>query len=239
MRERSSDSVRARVRVWVARLDEEPPTPAALAAVLTDEERHRAAAIASAVQRRRFVVGRGVLRALLAAAMRCPPQEVAIVRPGHGKPTVVGRAGAAGRPPQFNVSHSEGLLVVAIGADTGVGVDIERLRRLRDPEALAARVLAPEERAAFDGAPDRDAALLERWTGKEAVLKGLGDGLAGDPAAVVVDAVGPDPRARAVRIGGVGSPWHVRSLTPAPGYVGAVAAPCPGFSLQVRSWTAP
>jgi len=74
----------------------------------------------------------------------------------------------------FSLSHSEGYAAIAV-ADAPVGVDVERLsriRRIRGFERFAARVCAPGERCGslFE--------LLELWTRKEAYMKLDGRGLA-------------------------------------------------------------
>lgn len=80
--------------------------------------------------------------------------------------------------PQFNISHSGGLAVCAL-SDSPVGVDIERLRPMRDPIALADRFFAPAEKAAIRASEAPSEAFLEVWVRKEAFLKLSGRGIDG------------------------------------------------------------
>ncbi len=66
----------------------------------------------------------------------------------------------------------------------GIGTDIVQIARMkaalgRRGEALAQRLLAPEELPAFSGHPDPARFLAKRFAIKEAVLKALGTGLRG------------------------------------------------------------
>jgi 4'-phosphopantetheinyl transferase len=66
-----------------------------------------------------------------------------------------------------------------VSATAPVGIDVEAIGRHGDDDALLARVLAPEERAALRRLPParRDAAFTDIWCRKEAYLKALGEGL--------------------------------------------------------------
>jgi 4'-phosphopantetheinyl transferase len=128
----------------------------------------------------------------------------------HGKPRIAGG-------PAFSASARDGLAVVAV-ADAEVGVDVERWS---GPDGLegAALALAPGERAAASD----PVAFLALWTRKEAYLKGIGRGLAEDPARVTFG--GEDEAGWAPVVhDGVWTEWVVRTLPGLPaGVVGALA----------------
>jgi phosphopantetheinyl transferase len=114
----------------------------------------------------------------------------------------------------FNVSHTGPHLFVATCSGGPVGIDAEQVRPLHDPDAVAARALAPRERSALARLTraDRNAAVLRAWTRKEALLKGDGIGLGRPPASLEVDldeapAAG-SPRARPL-LHSAGWPWHL------------------------------
>ena len=97
--------------------------------------------------------------------------------------TAVGRElsaaviGDAEHPLPCNLSHSGHLVVFAIARSpciTHLGVDLEMRRKAPRPAAFASRILAEGEAA---GATD----LVAAWTIKEAALKAVRVGLAGDP----------------------------------------------------------
>ncbi len=82
----------------------------------------------------------------------------------------------------YSLSHSHGLVAVAIARDCAVGIDVEQARDPRDLAALIDEIAAPDERDWLAAAPDH-AERLRRfyccWTRKESQLKmhlrGIGD----------------------------------------------------------------
>lgn len=207
-----------------------PPQPGAgdeqmgsAAALLSAAERARAAAMGNREVRHRFTAARARLRGLLAAALEVEPCALVLVEGAHGKPALGGRyRGALG----FNVSHAEGRCAVALSVKGEVGVDVERVRPLRDWRRVAARVLTPPELDALERAA-ADAGVEERFFGEwcrvEAELKAVGCGIAG-----------LDERRRGVS-------WpalHVQTVPLAePGYVCAVAL-WPA-SATASTWASP
>lgn len=121
--------------------------------------------------------GREPLRELLAAYLRCDAGEVQLIESEHGRPEL---AAAHASNLSFNWSHSGDQAVFAIGIDVQPGVDIERLRPRPRALEIAQRYFDAEETHALEAAGEeaRNAAFLELWTAKEAVLKALGRGIA-------------------------------------------------------------
>ncbi|MCR5490950.1 MAG: 4'-phosphopantetheinyl transferase superfamily protein [Bacilli bacterium] len=85
------------------------------------------------------------------------------------------RVGERGKPLSdkmyFNVSHSHGFVALAIGEDSHIGIDIEKIRPIK--EDLKKFVSSEEE---FALAKD-DSTFFEIWTSKEALLKAMGNGI--------------------------------------------------------------
>ena len=81
----------------------------------------------------------------------------------------------------FSLSHTANTVAVAVSR-AAVGVDIEQYRTPRT-DRLAARVLTAREHAEFEKAPERDAFLLQKWVGKEAIFK-KGDEKVFSPASI-------------------------------------------------------
>lgn len=97
-------------------------------------------------------------------------------------PDLLGRIAidAADRPSlpislDFNISHTDGLVVLIAGDDGAVGIDVERLRPL-DPDDLGTALTAADRRR-IAAADDPAAAMLQCWTAKEAVVKAAGLGI--------------------------------------------------------------
>jgi 4'-phosphopantetheinyl transferase len=161
------------IHVWVA--NEERVRRAdveTLQTILHDSERERAARYRRPEDRLRSTVARGLARrALTHFDARTEPDNWAIVTEPHGRPVVEGG-------PWFSVTHTPGLVAVAVGA-VAVGIDAEDLTRSTDVDAIAKRWLHPRERAVLQGIGDeeRRRRFFEIWTLKEAYSKALGLGL--------------------------------------------------------------
>ncbi|MCF8052243.1 MAG: 4'-phosphopantetheinyl transferase superfamily protein [Desulfobacterales bacterium] len=74
----------------------------------------------------------------------------------------------------WSLSHKSGC-VAAVAAPAPVGIDIEKIRPVK--EGLAERIAAPDEWRLFPGEGLSD--FFRCWTAKEAVLKAAGVGIAG------------------------------------------------------------
>lgn len=145
-------------------------------ALLSPPELERADAFVRAVDRRCFALVRGALRRAVAGALGGDPASVAFTEGPHGKPAVAGAGDL-----HVNVSHTDGLALLALGRDAPLGVDVERARDDVNALDLARRYFAPAEADALEAlpAPERPRAFLRLWTRKEAVLKASGRGIGG------------------------------------------------------------
>ena len=82
-------------------------------------------------------------------------------------------------PWHFSISHTRRRAFCVL-AEYPVGLDAEEADRDIDLR-LAEKVLSPPEKAQFDAAEDKRAALLRFWVLKEAAAKLSGEGLRGYP----------------------------------------------------------
>ena len=82
-------------------------------------------------------------------------------------------------PRYFSISHTKRRAFCVL-AEYPVGMDAEETDRDIDLR-LAEKVLSPPEKAQFDAAEDKRAALLRFWVLKEAAAKLSGEGLRGYP----------------------------------------------------------
>jgi 4'-phosphopantetheinyl transferase len=158
------------VFVWLVDLCRPPISEDELFRRLTLEEQARAMRYKIAKAREQFVIGRGVLRGLLADYLGLAPVAVPLDYLPSGKPVLTGASSL-----HFNVTHTDGILVLAAGRRR-VGVDVERVRTLTDADGLVGRYFSPAEGAEFRALPERHrpAAFFRGWTCKEAVIKAAG-----------------------------------------------------------------
>ncbi|WP_424361135.1 4'-phosphopantetheinyl transferase family protein [Methylocystis parvus] len=152
-----------------------PAQWAALAELLNDEERARAERFAFEEDRQAYVAAHGLLRVELSRRVDLPPQEWRFGVRAHGKPYLLDPP----RDLRFNMSHTRGMVAVALAEGVEIGVDVEPSDRRAESMKLAKRFFAPEEvalLAAVEGEARRDM-FFAIWTLKEAVVKATGQGL--------------------------------------------------------------
>jgi 4'-phosphopantetheinyl transferase len=220
------------IEVHVASLDVDEDRLAELRSHLDAEERAREAALVIPGAKRRFVCARGLLRELLSERVGGAPANVPLRIGEIGKPAL----DPAVNPHDlhFNLSHSGELVLVAMAEGLEVGVDVERPRRLRRPEALATRILTPGELEVWHSVPAgrRDEELLGIWTRKEACVKAMGAGLRIPLREVELIAGGSSGEWRVAGEGRGTGRWTVLDLETGEGYVGAVAGDGGGWRLS-------
>ncbi len=151
-------------------------------ALLDDAERVRWNRSLSGEARHAFALCRAALRVSLAEHAGCGVDELSFGHLDHGKPFAIagGRRSSIG----FNVSHSGGHGLIAIGGHGDLGVDVEERSPHRDFAELTGRVYGPLERqrlARVSGTA-RLHLFYRLWTMKEALLKAIGTGLSLGPA---------------------------------------------------------
>ena len=80
---------------------------------------------------------------------------------------------------QFNLAHSKETALFAFCLTADLGIDIEKIRPIKDAEGIAARFFAPAEYSRFRALPveERNEAFFSCWTRKEAFIKAVGEGL--------------------------------------------------------------
>jgi 4'-phosphopantetheinyl transferase len=167
------------VQVWTmptAGLDEAAVAP--WRGVLDDGERARADRFAFAEGRIAFTAAHALARVVLGSRTGHAPGAFAFVAGAHGKPTAL--VGGRDAGIAFNLSHTRGLVGVAVG-EGALGFDVEPLDRRARLE-IARRYFTAEETGWLDALaePDRAEGFLRLWTLKEAFIKATGKGLTQD-----------------------------------------------------------
>jgi len=226
------------VHVWRAGLDWPTSSITKLKEILSSDERARAERFHFEIDHRRHVVGRGVLRLVLARCLGASPHALRFDHGARGKPSLA--AAFAPARLQFNVSHSGELVLVALTIGRMVGVDVEHIRHDLEVEAIAQRFFSARENSALAtlASPARRDAFYACWTRKEAYIKAVGDGLAlpldqfdvaflpGEPARLV--ATRPN--------GAEAGRWSLRDLDAGHGYRAALAVAGAGWRLATWDW---
>ena len=145
--------------------------------VLDSSERERASRFRFERDRSRYVAAHVALRLSLSEVLQQNPSQIEFHVGPHGKPALSPDLGWV-----FNLSHSEGMALIAIARNdhmTDIGADIEVVRHVDDWHALAQENFSDAERQVLAARQDQSRAsdFLRCWTRKEACVKALGTGL--------------------------------------------------------------
>jgi 4'-phosphopantetheinyl transferase len=218
------------LHVWRGRLDRAEAQLDRDKRLLSVDELVRAGRFVRAADHDRFIAARAFVRRVLGAYAGVPPASLRFRYGPQGKPQLAGVGTGIG----FNVSHSDEWVLCAVAPARHVGVDVER-RRHDLTVAEIDQVLTRDERevlAKMDGS-ERALAMLRLWTRKEAVVKAMGAGLSFMLDRLEVGVEGEVVHASAHPV----ADWRLADVSPAPGYVGTVAAE--DGAWRVLRWDGP
>ena len=225
------------LHVWVASLNPPQDQLTQYWHHLAEDERARADRFHFERDRNHYIVARGLLRQLLGRYLHRPAAEIVFAYGEHGKPELSGQFESDVR---FNVSHAQGVALLAFSRGREVGVDIEQIRPLEDAVQIAERFFSASEVVRFTAvsSEQKPQAFFNCWTRKEAFIKVIGEGLScpldsfdvtlkpGEPAELLQVRGSKEAAAR----------WRLQNLEPALGYAGAVIAEGQVWELRCMQW---
>ncbi|QFT32228.1 4'-phosphopantetheinyl transferase sfp [Labrenzia sp. THAF82] len=139
---------------------------------LAVEERARADRFVAHDARRVFIVAHALLHHALG---QLGFMAIKFALSDYGKPFL------SGTSIRFSISHTEGLVAVAIAREIEIGVDVEFSRDLSDRERVAQAVFCQEEIWEMDASAEPLERFFQLWTAKEAVMKATGLGFSLPP----------------------------------------------------------
>lgn len=224
------------LHVWRVKRAEQAEWLAKYWRLLSEEECAKADRFHFRADHERFVVARGVLRLLLASYLNQSPQSLRFDYGPYGKPVLQGQAESL----NFNLSHSQGLILYAIIRHRQVGIDVEHLRANVDCEGLARDFFSEHESSALLKLSERQRtqAFFRCWTRKEAYVKAVGAGLS-----IPLDqfAVSLEPEQPATLLYQKQNPqevrrWALQDLTPGDDYLAALAVEGSDWHLTCFDW---
>jgi 4'-phosphopantetheinyl transferase len=151
---------------------------AAYLALLSAEEKAQQLRFRFADDRKRYLVTRALVRTVLSRYLPLSADAWQFANNRFGRPEIANRVAGADRLT-FNLSHTRGVIALAIAWHSAVGVDVENVPE-RNMTDIADRFFAAEEVAALRSLPEhqQQQRFFEFWTLKEAYIKARGMGLA-------------------------------------------------------------
>jgi 4'-phosphopantetheinyl transferase len=189
------------IDLWLAseeelaeRAQSDADLPARLRALLSAEERERETRFHFAHDRSRFLLTRALVRSVLSRYAPLAPQAWAFENNAYGRPriaaalaeahsaTAVGddaHAQPALHALDFNLSHTRGLVALAVGRRRAIGIDVEHVAARTVSPRLARRYFSTREADALADVaePLRQERFFEYWTFKESYIKARGMGM--------------------------------------------------------------
>lgn len=226
------------VHIWTASLDLPPQQHTELGQLLCPAEQRRAERYHFEIHRRRFIAARGLLRTLLGQYLNTPPADIEFSYGPYGKPALAPAFAKEGL--EFNLAHSEDLVLFVMAVGSAVGVDLEEVRALPEMEDLVRRFFSRREAALFAALPpaQKTQGFFNLWTRKEAWLKATGEGIAQYLSQVEVSFV-PGQGAELLSLPthlADGRRWQLYDLAAAGGFAGALAIAGPHSRPVCRKW---
>lgn len=122
----------------------------------------------------RYLLGRALIKHTLSACLETSVDQIQLQYGNYGKPFIPGFAHI-----DFNLSHTQDILVLAVTKLGQIGIDIESSNRFLDQLQIAETICTDFELQEVNSLPQdlRNPFLLQLWTLKEAFSKSLGLGL--------------------------------------------------------------
>lgn len=148
--------------------------------LLDSDERKKQARFLLEDDRKRYLVTRGMVRSVLSGYAEVAPRDWRFQKGRFGRPGISDRHGVDVCALSFNISHTRGLIAIAVTLKRAVGVDVEHFALRRISLEAARSSFTHEEMAELMRLPAhlRQERFFEYWTFKEAYAKARGFGMA-------------------------------------------------------------
>lgn len=162
------------VHFWAFTIDPSDIVAMRFHPLLSADEKSRASRLRFAHLSNAFTICRGLLRLLLSRYLDADPASLQFYYQSKGKPFLRNQSDL-----DFNLSHTDGMMVCGVAKRCEIGVDVEALRPLKDMQELAEKFFCPEEACELISLPEnqRTSSFYRCWTRKEAYIKAIGEGL--------------------------------------------------------------
>ena len=159
------------VQIWSASMEAEDSS--CFIHFLSEDEIDRAARLKSNAVTCQQIISRGILRLLLSNYTGINPKELVFDNSPFGKPFL---SNPTNSEICFNLAHSGNMLLIAIGKEKHVGIDVEKIEEKIDFKGISLMVFSLDEQLILSRSMDPIHDFYALWTAKEAILKATGLG---------------------------------------------------------------
>src|SRR5215813_13484193 len=165
------------VHVWLATLQSPSSVILDLWRTLAPDEKQRALKFHFQRECDRFIVARGLLRAILGSYLSQAPEQIRFAYNEFGKPALRNVLGESAL--EFNLSHADNRAIFAVARQRRLGIDIERMRTDLANDTVAKHFFSAREQEDLStlGPEEWRRGFFTCWTRKEAFVKAQGEGL--------------------------------------------------------------
>lgn len=177
--------------------------------LLDTNEQAVAVAIKNAARRFRYVAAHGHLRTVLSETVDVAPEKLRIIKNEYGKPHLADYPEIA-----FNLSHTEDFVIIAIGQECRIGVDIEVCKHRANFPGLVQKCFGEIEAIWWKSLPESEKTreFYLFWTRKEAFVKAAGRGIALGLNRCIINPVEPTRWLSVPESCGAASDWHIQDI---------------------------
>ena len=205
------------IELWSGNLDDMPEQR--YWPLLDESEQVHAGKLKKELLRKRYANAHGSVRQLLSGYLNMPPEHIRFDKAEYGKPYLTDYPELA-----FNISHSGAHLLIAVGWNCELGVDVELCKDRNSLAELVEKCFSPEEAGYWHRVPEAEKTreFYRFWTRKEAFVKATGRGIALGLEQCVVNPERVSEFLRVPASCGIAGQWQVRDIDLGPTVCGAL-----------------
>ena len=209
------------LHVWCIASDELQQFLPMLRQNLSEDECSRATRYHFEKDSNRFILRRSILRILISNYLGVDAKHIQYCYGKRGKPRITNNY--SNEPLNFNMSHSENLMLYAFASNQEVGIDIEHVRPIPEAMQIVESCFSDKEKIIFNGltADLQEEVFFQLWTRKEAFLKATGKGL--DQSINGITVISSDDSVQIKNNQETSGRWHIEDLFLVPGFSAAYA----------------
>ncbi|WP_305843145.1 4'-phosphopantetheinyl transferase family protein [Photobacterium leiognathi] len=158
-------------------------------ACLSSQEKERATHFHCYQDRNNYIIAHSLKRILLGAITGIEPLKLSFKTNDYGKPELA--TSQSETDIQFNLSHTKGLVAVAMAYQIKVGVDVEWFDKKIDIFNIARSFFSEQDMTLLNLLPwsHKNKGFFHLWSLKEAFIKAIGKGLSIPLNSFYVDAL--------------------------------------------------
>ncbi|MDH3346150.1 MAG: 4'-phosphopantetheinyl transferase superfamily protein [Kiritimatiellaceae bacterium] len=220
------ESIQNAIEIWSIQLSDYVADLEFCRVLLSEAERTHAEKLIHPADAERSILCRGILRTVLADYLNIIPKLISFERNENGKPFL------SNSEMEFNLSHSNDRMLIAVTAGRAVGVDIEFHRENVKMTAIAKRWFSPEEQSFFQNSNKPKETFFDIWSKKEAYVKAKGQGIYFDLPSFTVP-LGEKPSVSTFE---KNASWFFQTLKIDPDYSAAVVSEVPIVPIVQRTF---